>query len=142
MVQKFVFFVWLCGCLVKNLFYSPLESGESFFRCQFDKHQRIYIKVSVQVLKNPPPTHKKFLKKDFLPKKFRRRPDKKIPPSSTKKFFHKKCDKENFPGPSRTRCGGGPRKKFLKKPGKQKGGLPVARPQKKVFLFQWQHEVY
>ena len=46
----------------------------------------------------------------------------------SQKFFHKKCDKENFPGPSRTRCGGGSRKKLLKKPGKQKGDLPVARP--------------
>lgn len=46
----------------------------------------------------------------------------------SQKFFHKKCDKENFPGPSRTRCGGGSRKKLLKKPGKQKGGLPVAPP--------------
>lgn len=80
------------------------------------------------MLKNPPPTHKKFSKKGFPAKKIPAPTGQKIPPSSTKKFFHKKCDKENFPGPSRTRCGGGPRKKFLKKPGKQKGGLPVARP--------------
>ena len=47
----------------------------------------------------------------------------------SQKFFHKKCDKENFPGPSHPHgCGGGgSRKKLLKKPGKQKGGLPVAR---------------
>lgn len=48
----------------------------------------------------------------------------------SQKFFHKKCDKENFPGPSHPHgCGGGgSRKKLLKKPGKQKGDLPVARP--------------
>lgn len=80
------------------------------------------------MLKKTPHPTKKILQKFVGKKNVRRRPDKKIPPSSTKKFFHKKCDKENFPGQSRTRWGGGSRKKLLKKPGKQKGGLPVARP--------------
>lgn len=69
MVWKFVFFVWLCGCLVKNLFYSPLGPGESFFVCQFDKYQRIYIKVSLQVLKKTPPLSQKIFQKGFPAKK-------------------------------------------------------------------------
>lgn len=51
---------------MKNLLYGPLESGESFFGGQFDKHYRIYIKVSLQVLKKAPLLTKNFPKKDFL----------------------------------------------------------------------------